>query len=232
MPSMCNRSKRMRTPSRSQSGHSRGSTSSWNRKAAWCGGMRSSSLGWRGDATAMALATALVLAAACSSRDGEAPSDRNGVVQCSSDGVATGDAAVTTVRQKAEAGPLYAMLAGASPVASCVITVDESRVGLEYAFGDGGKLQVTVDPRIEYGDQEARFTSEPAEDPVEILKRAERAAFPDGCGVNWDAPETGAARDETVARETIYRGDTCSCQARVGQGASGRLTSLSFRSAC
>jgi hypothetical protein len=132
-----------------------------------------------------------------------------------------------------ENGPLYALLAGSSPAAvSCNATVDDGRIVLEFGFGPAGTLRMTADPRIEYTDQEARLAAPPTEDPVEILKRIERSAFPEGCGVDWTAPEAQTGRDAVIAHEEVFRGTTCNCQARVGETASGRVASLGFRSAC
>jgi hypothetical protein len=141
--------------------------------------------------------------------------------------------AVAKLRQTVDAGPLYAMLVAATSVASCSISIESSRIALDYMFRDGASLRVTHDPRIEYNNQEVRFASPPAEDAVAILTRVERAAFgADGCGIDWSEADTQAAGDEAGVTETIYRGDVCNCHARVRRDAGGRMVGLVFRSAC
>ena len=81
-------------------------------------------------------------------------------------------------------------------------------------------------------DQEARFASPLAEDAVALLTRVEQASFgTPGCGIDWRQPETRPASDDPKATESIYRGDTCNCQARVRSDAAGHVTGLVFRSA-
>ena len=94
-------------------------------------------------------------------------------------------------------------------------------------------MRVTRNAQIEYSDQEVRFASPPSESPVAVLTRTEQAAFDGkGCGIDWRSGDTSAASDDPSARETVYRGDTCNCQARVRSDAKGRVVGLLFRSAC
>lgn len=139
---------------------------------------------------------------------------------------------VASVRQTVERGPLYASLTARSAVASCRIDRQSSEVALQYTFGDGGRLDVKHDPRIEYNNQEVRFASPPAEDPVELLKRVEQAAFANGCGIDWGQASTQPASNDPNTTENVYRGDVCNCQGRVRQDAGGRVVGLIFRSAC
>lgn len=142
-------------------------------------------------------------------------------------------AAAATLRRTVERGPLYAVSAARIGVKACRMTQESGAITLEYTFRDGGSLRVTHQPRIEYTDQDVRFATPLADDPVNVLALVERAAFGEqGCGMNWREPRTQPAEDEPRARETIYRGDVCNCQARVRTNAAGRVTGLLFRSAC
>jgi hypothetical protein len=137
------------------------------------------------------------------------------------------------VRRAAESGPLFAQLAAAAPSPSCRMSTESGRIVLEYAFGTVGNLRVTSDPRIEYSDQEARLAAPiPMDQAVELLQRVERASFSDGCGVNWSQPDTSNQAEREATRETVFRGGTCNCRARVTRGPDGRAIGLSFRSAC
>lgn len=104
---------------------------------------------------------------------------------------------------------------------------------LEYQFGNGATLHVERDARSEYTDMEAGLASPPPEPVVDILMRAERAAFGTaGCGIDWAHPETQAADAKPGMAESVYRGDTCNCQARIRRDATGRVVALALRSAC
>jgi len=142
-------------------------------------------------------------------------------------------AAVATLRATVEKSPLYEASAAKRGVTTCTVTSESGERIVRYTFRDSGWMQVTYQPRIEYTDQEVRLTSPLDEDAVPVLTRAERAAFgADGCGIDWRQPETRTPEDDASARETIYRGDVCNCQARVRTDAAGRVTGLLFRSAC
>ena len=94
-------------------------------------------------------------------------------------------------------------------------------------------MRVTRDARIEYSSHEVRFGSASPDNPLEVLTRAERAAFgTDGCGVDWKQSERSPAADDSTATETIYRGSVCNCQARVRADSAGRTVGLVFRSTC
>ena len=142
--------------------------------------------------------------------------------------------AIANLRRAAETSPLYAVLASKTGQASsCRVSGDADAITLEYTFRDGGSLRVVRNSQIESSSQEARLASPLAEGPVEVLTRAEQASFGDkGCGINWRQPETKPAGDDPKTTESVYRGDTCNCQARVRRDASGRVLSLSIRSAC
>ena len=132
-----------------------------------------------------------------------------------------------------EQGPLYAA-AAASPRSTCELARDaDGQMTLSYRFRDGNALRASRNPAIEYDEQAARFERPPEEDPLALLARAERAAFGDGgCGIEWKPDETGAIDGQPGVTETVYRGDTCNCQARVRRGAQGQVLVLLLRSAC
>ena len=103
---------------------------------------------------------------------------------------------------------------------------------LDYTFDAGGQLHVERDASIEFTLQDARFAAPVPLDGREILMRAERAAFgAKGCDIEWRG-EPQPAKDDSRLRETVYRGATCNCQARVRNDAAGRTVGLIFRSAC
>jgi hypothetical protein len=152
-------------------------------------------------------------------------------VSCSATGV-QGEG-LAQARQTVESGPLFQAAAANTSLASCRATGAAEKVVIEYQFADGGSLRATRDPSIEYFDQEVRFASPPAASPVDLLTRTERAVFAaDGCGIDWKDGQTQPSAGPSKETETVYRGETCNCQARIRSDASGRPLTLTFRSAC
>jgi hypothetical protein len=138
----------------------------------------------------------------------------------------------TPVRKAAEDGSFYGVLSR-SALRDCSGRDDAGKLVVDYHFADGGHLHVERDSRIEFTLYEARLGSARPIDAREILTRAEGAAFgADGCGIDWQRPEARTVPDEPGFTETIYRGDTCNCQARARRDRSGQVVALAFRSAC
>jgi hypothetical protein len=140
--------------------------------------------------------------------------------------------AAAELRRSVESGPLYAVAASGGGGATCSVAYDSDVITLEYKFGNGGWLRVKRNSTIEYTDQEARFTSPPVENAIEVLKRVEQAAFTNGCGIDWQRPETEPVPDDPNSKEEIYRGDLCNCQARIRRDSTDHVTGLTMRSAC
>ena len=164
-------------------------------------------------------------------RDIEQGSPPSTVIPCSGSDAAQAD--VAEVRRAVESGPLFQAVSDSSAATSCAATRDGKTVTLDYQFRDGSSLRATRDPVIEYTELTARLTSPPAQEPVEIMQRVERAAFsPDGCGIDWKTSQEQRPTDDPRATDRVYRGDTCNCQAVVRTDATARVAGLTFRSAC
>jgi hypothetical protein len=157
-------------------------------------------------------------------------------IDCTTSGSATTPQdkdAATKLRGAVEQSPFYAVSAARTGVKACHATQGSDELKLEYTFRDGGWLHVTRQRRIEYSDQEVRFATPLADDPQKVLTDTERAGFgAEGCGLTWRDARTQPAEDDATAKETIYFGDVCNCQARIRTNAGGRVTGLLFRSAC
>jgi hypothetical protein len=183
------------------------------------------------------LVVSSVLVAACSTLPAANQTQANApapdcVVEGNANTASQNSQVVSTLRQAVERGPLYE-IAARSGVASCRIGQDSDAIRLEYLFRDGTTLRATRNLQIEYSDQELRLATPLGENPVPVLTRAERAAFGEkGCGINWRQPESKPAADNATVTETVYRGDTCNCQARTRTDAAGRVLTMSLRSAC
>lgn len=174
--------------------------------------------------------TFATLSAGCSR--GARPSG-GGAVACAGEDKGAGEGRTAAELRKAiESGPLFTELSASSRLASCRLTTEAGRSILEYTFANGASLRSTSDPRIEYADQEARFPSpRTVADAIALLKRVEATAFSGGCGIDWNRPDTANQADAN-ARETVYRGGTCNCRARVTLRVDGQASGVSLRSAC
>ena len=143
-------------------------------------------------------------------------------------------ATAEALQRNIETSPLYTIPASTTGLAACRVRYQpDGVIALEYQFRKGGWLHVKRDARIEYTEQNARFTLTSKEQPQAILARAERAAFGgNGCGIDWRQPETQPAEDDASITETVFRGDVCNCQARFRRDADGHVVGFMLRSAC
>jgi hypothetical protein len=124
-------------------------------------------------------------------------------------------------------GPFYkALVERSGPPQSCTRAVGDGGLTVELRAAKGGRLTARIQPEAELSETrlELRGLSEAAAE--KLLRAEEKAAFSDGCGIAWDAPEK-----EPAAGTVVWRGDTCNCQARA-QHQRGKPAVLLFRSAC
>ena len=146
--------------------------------------------------------------------------------------------AARDLQAQIQQGPLYQTAAAHSSLTACVWRFPEGgALALEYSFRNGGKLQVQRDAGIEYSNQSLSLAEPPAEPPETLLKQAERASFGEqGCGIDWQAPpeqaQPSASAEAGTTSESVFRGKSCNCQARVRKNAAGRAVGLMLRSAC
>ena len=89
------------------------------------------------------------------------------------------------------------------------------------------------DERIEFAEHKVQLASPLREDPVALLRRAERAAYGEkGCAIDWQAAEAYQVAGAGNGHEDVFYGDTCNCQARVRYDQAKRVVGLTLRSAC
>jgi hypothetical protein len=140
-------------------------------------------------------------------------------------------ARIAEFRRAVESGPFYEALAAQTAPAQCRVRFEEGTIELEYRFRDGSQLVSRRDERIEFAEQTLRLASVLREDPVALLRRAERAAYgAKGCAIDWQTPEAHQAT--AGGREEVFYGDTCNCQARIRYDGTQRAVGLTLRSAC
>jgi len=137
------------------------------------------------------------------------------------------------LQRAAPGGPLFAEGVGASGIAACRIEAREGAVTVHYRAADGGELRVSRQEALEAGETEARLIAPPVALPETLLRRAERAAFGDaGCGIDWRRPETRRSLVVPNGVDTVYRGQSCRCEAIERRDANGQVVRLALRSAC
>jgi hypothetical protein len=195
--------------------------------------MRSSEARQRAYARAFATAACAMLGACAGAQGTAAKTGATSPVACAgpADAPAGVRARAAALQGAVEAGPLYIAATRGSAVSTCSVRHDAGAIELTYTLRDGGALRSSQDPRIEYYEQQVRFASPPAESPVEILQRAELAAYgAKGCGIEWRKPHERTRQGESTVE--VFRGNVCNCQGRVSRDERGRVTTLALRSAC
>ncbi len=152
---------------------------------------------------------------------------------CAASGGDTEEASpgVQELLRSAQASPFFTVAIAPAGIASCTLALEDGQTTISYESGNGNRLVIRRDERIETTSQEARFRTPPLEAPLAILRRAERAAFgTPGCGVAWERP--ASASGASNAGVTSYRGDVCNCQAQVERNPAGQVVALALKSAC
>jgi len=137
------------------------------------------------------------------------------------------------LRHHIEAGPLYQTLKQRlGPPRSCARSVQGRALRLAYEFPRNGALVAQIDPRIEFSEQRVKLQGLEEVEAKSLLQAAETNAFgATGCGINWERPVTEEPGTFGGSSEVVYRGDACSCQARVVYE-DEKVIGLVLRSAC
>jgi hypothetical protein len=171
-----------------------------------------------------------------------ASGQRSSAAECAPDG----SSAVPPARQggvreferQVKLGPFYKELTrrfGTPEV--CKTTLDDGNINLSFAYHGGARLNAKMDSRIEFTEQRVQLSGMSAKTwsektGIALLKLAETNAFgTHGCGIVWEAPAETIAGERAGSHETVYRGDTCNCQARVIYEG-GSVVGLVLSSAC
>lgn len=137
------------------------------------------------------------------------------------------------IRQRIEGGPLYkSVVERAGAPNRCVHAIRGGALRLTYAFPKRAIIDAQIDPRIELSGERADMPGLAESDAITLLQAAEKYAYgAKGCGIDWQKPEIEVPGTFGSARETVYRGDVCNCQARILQDGTGIIAVL-IRSAC
>jgi hypothetical protein len=102
---------------------------------------------------------------------------------------------------------------------------------IQYKFAEKHWLSIERNSSVDRTEQVARVHF--SENPEIILKRVEKSLFPSkGCGITWQEPEVVKSTTSFGAVNTVFKGDICSCQARVQRSATGKVVELAFKSSC
>lgn len=132
-------------------------------------------------------------------------------------------------RRSVQSSPLVRHLG--RPVA-CAARVDGGAIHLTYESPSGARLEAQRDPAIEFTEQRLSERGVSRAAALALLRRTERWAFGDrGCAIAWKAAPEKEAGPAPGHRALVYRGQECSCQARLVYR-DAVLTGVIFRSAC
>lgn len=124
---------------------------------------------------------------------------------------------VRELEQRVEAGPFYRkMLRQLGKPNRCDTKLDGENIALSYVFRDDAHLDARVNSSIEYSEQRAEFLGLSREKALALLKKGALDSFGrEGCGIDWNQPQEQTAGDTAGSRATVFRGDSCNCQARI-----------------
>ena len=136
-------------------------------------------------------------------------------------------------KQRIETGPLYRTLVlRIGPPYDCQRTSASGALHLSYSFAKGATLTAQIDPRIEFFEQRLDFVAFTEQEAKALLQEEEKHAFgTKGCGIAWQESDAEETPISDGAREVIYRGDVCNCQARI-LSKGGKVSAMILRSAC
>jgi hypothetical protein len=140
---------------------------------------------------------------------------------------------VRDLQQHIEAGPFYKkMLQQLGKPQSCRVRQEGDAIALSYAFSKDARLEAQADAAIESSMLRATFPGLNREKALALLKKGESDSYAkDGCGIDWKKPEDQSMGSPAGSHATVFRGDTCNCQARiVYQG--NAVVALVLSSAC
>lgn len=133
-------------------------------------------------------------------------------------------ASAKDLQKDVTASPFYeALVAKAGKPLSCHADQDGAKRTLTYTFKNHTEFRAQVDPAIELNEQRITMRM-PMAKAIALLKAAEQQAYK-GCGIAWDHPP------EKSGRDTVYRGTSCNCQARITTRGNYALM-LVLKSAC
>jgi hypothetical protein len=124
---------------------------------------------------------------------------------------------VREFQQRVEAGPFYVeLMRRLGKPKSCSLKLDGDAIALSYVFRHNAHLSTRTNPTIEYSQQRAELRGLSREEAIALLKKAETDSYGrDGCGINWTHSEDEATDDPPKSHATVFRGDSCNCQARI-----------------
>jgi hypothetical protein len=140
---------------------------------------------------------------------------------------------VREFQERVETWPIYKeLLLRLGELERCGAKLSGENIALSYAFRNEAHLDASISPGIEYSEQHAQFRGLDGEKALALLKQSERDSFgEDGCGIDWNQPESESKEEHSSSRAVVFRGTSCNCQARLlyeGKAVAG----LALRSSC
>jgi len=121
------------------------------------------------------------------------------------------------LRESTETGTLFETIQRRSGrPKNCKIKVDGDNIVLSYAFSDSSQLEALINPVIEYSEQRAQLPGQTTASAMKLLRRsAVEYLGGQNCGIRWSKSEEETNADGQGTHSTVFRGDSCNCQARI-----------------
>jgi hypothetical protein len=157
--------------------------------------------------------------------------------ECAPDAAADAPQAIkeayATLLKQLIGSPFYHALSSKFGAArSCSPRFDSSSVAVTIEFGPRARLSARVNPSSELSEQRLDNPGFPRARVKMLLRQQAEATYgANACGIDWSRPEIERSSGAHATTDTIYRGDTCNCQARLRYDKSG-LSQVLLRSTC
>jgi hypothetical protein len=142
--------------------------------------------------------------------------------------------AMATLRQSIESGPFYLIPTFNQKNTSCSAEFTQNgNIVVNYKFAHQQWLAVEHNPYIAYTAQTARINIPSHHNAEALLRQTEKTMFGEpGCRIEWAQPSNALSAANANLIDTVFRGDICSCQARIQRTRTGQVTELGLKSSC
>ena len=124
---------------------------------------------------------------------------------------------VREFQQRVEAGPIYKeLLLRLGEPERCAAKLNGENTALSYAFRNEAISMPASVPVSNILSSTPNFEASMETKARALLQQSERDAFgQDGCGIDWNRPESESKGEHSSSRAVVFRGTSCNCQARI-----------------
>jgi hypothetical protein len=180
----------------------------------------------------VALALAAVVTTSAQIRAASKDSNAACSVEAAASAPETIRGAYATLLKQLLASPFYRYAAARFGGARmCTPSLETDSAAVTIGFGKRAQLSASVSPSVELSEQRLDTPGLSSERAKILLRQQVEAVYgADACGIDWNNPQMQKSAEPAVT-DTLYRGDTCNCQARI-RYVKGIVSRVSVRSTC